>query len=108
MKRPASPCQCPVDREWRLIVAGPEPPASGLSLSRLFGPNADALETPAYDPVLKEWFLDESDALPDSDRDAVICVCCDEPTTGIIGYDDVDILRDRAGASAEWHFRFMG
>ena len=108
MKRPQSPCKCPIDGDWRLIVAGPEPPTSGFFPSEFFGPNRSTLETPAYDPILKEWFVDEADALPDSDRDAVICVECDEPTTGIVGYDDVSIYRQEAGASAEWHFRFMG
>ena len=109
MRRPKSPCQCPVDGYWRLIVAGPRPQASGFSamLADIGGPNASSLETPAYDPMLKEWFLDEADALPDEDRDDLICVVCDEPTTGIVGYQDVGIYREEAGLSSEWHFRWI-
>ena len=115
-KIPQSPCGCEVvisgnplaheQAPWRFIVPGKvEPP--NIFFGHLFSPDNPDLPTPAYDPMLKEWFIEESEALPDPDRDAVICGFCDEPTSAIVGFDDVDIYREEAGLPRDWHFGWI-
>jgi hypothetical protein len=109
-QRLKSPCGCSVDSQWRTIVEGGAPPPHWF-WGTLFTPNDANLGTPAYDPALKEWFLPEEYVLPDPDRDALICLECDEPTDGIIGFgdglDEVSINRERAGLNPAWHFAWV-
>jgi hypothetical protein len=108
-----SPCGCKVDGSWRIVVGGVEPPLDNGLWGRLLrnGPNDDTLGTPAWDAKLKLWWLPEEYVLPDSDRDALICVECDEPTDGSVGFgdglDEVSIHREQAGLDPEWHFAWM-
>jgi len=109
-QRLKSPCGCSLDGHWRVIVEGAAPPPNWLWGTQ-FSPNDEYLETPAYDRALKEWFLPEAYVLPDPDRDALICLECDEPTDGSIGFgdglDEVRIYRERAGLNPEWHFAWV-
>ena len=107
---PKSPCGCRVDGQWRIVVGGIAPPPHWLWGTR-FSPEDIYLETPAYDRTLRLWFLPEAYVLPDPDRDALICLVCDEPTGGMIGFgdglDEVETCREQAGLNPEWHFEWI-
>jgi hypothetical protein len=106
-QRLKSPCGCGFTLP-RIIVEG-EPPAPH-HIWGIHGTPAD-MDTPAYDPTLKQWFLSDLTVLPDPDRDALICLECNEPTDGIIGFgdgaDEVSGERELAGLNPAWHFEWI-
>jgi hypothetical protein len=111
-QRLKSPCGCRMKGHWRIIVSGMAPPPNWL-WGTMFTSNDAHLSTPAYDPALKEWFLYEEWVLPDPDRDALICLECDEPTDGTIGFGDgldeneVGLERAQAGLNPVWKFAWV-
>jgi hypothetical protein len=122
-QRPKSPCGCTVDGDWKYIVPGPAPKRERSIFDHIIKePNTPDDPFPAYDYQLKEWFLSLDYVLPDSERNALICVECDEPTRGTVGWEwggfsgvigdvyvaggfasDISSYREEAGLDSEWH-----